>query len=157
MEKKLVLSTQFEIIWWVFSGVLCICVLLPIYFAIQKNYPFYGINIIFIVVFITFTRWLFFLKHTFWARRERIKMVLMVLCIPVLFLLIEQLNFFQTFLDERGVESFLQNFSLQRQSSLSTYIRTEMLFFGVGSVIVTILLPIRLLVSIWRVRNRGTV
>jgi hypothetical protein len=40
---------------------------------------------------------------------------------------------------------------------MTQYIRSEFLFFGVGSVIVSILLPFRMIISVWRTKNKGTV
>ena len=63
----------------------------------------------------------------------------------------------QTYLDEKGLGSFLSHLSLPEQDSLGFYIRNVMLFFGAGSIIAAIVLPLRLVVSIWLGRNRGTV
>lgn len=64
---------------------------------------------------------------------------------------------FQGFLDEKGLQSIMGHLDIETQNALSKFIRNEFIFFGVGSVIAAIILPIRLIISIWRVRNRGTV
>ena len=91
------------------------------------------------------------------AKQQKMKMVVFVLCIPLLMYLVNQLNIFQTSVVERGIESFIRDIPYNDQFSLANYIFKEMQFFGVGAIIVAILLPFRLLISIWRVRNRGTV
>ena len=85
------------------------------------------------------------------------KVIFIFTSIPVTFLLIEGINSFQVYLDEVGINDFLGHLSNDQQQSLGTYIRTEMIFFGTSAVIGSILWPIRLIISIWRVRNRGTV
>ena len=151
------LTLRLELIWWVLTAVVVLGVLFPIYAKVGAAYPFYGENILFIVVFITFTRFIFLLRHSFLADWEKVKILLVMVTPLLIFLLINQLNFFQTFLDEQGVESFLTGGSIVDQEAMRRYISAEMLLFGVGSLVATVLLPFRLIVSIWRVRNRGTV
>ena len=156
MKKQKSLLAQLELVWWIFTIIAAFAFIFPITSKIA-SYPFLTINIIFILVFLTFGRYFLFLKHTFLAKRQKIKMVVFVLCIPLLMFLVNQLNLFQTAVVERGVESFIRDIPYDDQFSLANYIFKEMQFFGVGAIIVSILLPFRLLLSIWRVRNRGTV
>jgi hypothetical protein len=44
-----------------------------------------------------------------------------------------------------------------KRDSMIAYIRNQMFFFGMGSILSCVLLPFRLILSIWRGRNRGTV
>ena len=156
MNQKTALSFILEIIWWLFTLFVIIAVLYPIY-TTATNYPFYKSNILFILFFITFTRFLFLLKHTFLANREYLKVIIILFSAIIVFLLVNELNFFQTYLDEKGFDSFLGHLELDRQQSMGDYIRKEMLFFGVGSIIAAAVMPFRLVVSIWRGRNLGKV
>ena len=115
------------------------------------------INIIFIIVFITFTRYIFLLKHTFLAKQQVIKIAFVLISVPIVFILIHQINLFQTFLDEYGIEGLVGNLPFGKRENIAKFIRAEMLFFGVGSVISAIILTFRLVVSVWRTRNKGTV
>jgi hypothetical protein len=83
--------------------------------------------------------------------------VLVFLSIPIIFNLINNLNYFVTYLDEFSYEAFLGHLGANTRNSLETYIKSEMLLFSVGSIIAAILFPFRLIVSLWRQRNRGTV
>jgi hypothetical protein len=84
------------------------------------------------------------------------KVVVVFLCIPIVFFAIQELNLFQTFLDENGVEALVgADIPLEKRNSLSKYIHSEMLLFAVGTIISGILLPFRLLLSVWRGRNTG--
>lgn len=152
MNQKKALFLILEIIWWLFTLFVVIAVLYPIY-QDAVDYPFYKSNILFIIFFITFTRFLFFLKHTFLARREYLKVVIILFSAIIVFLLVNELNFFQTYLDEQGFKGFLGHLALDRQQSMGGYIRKEMLFFGVGSIIAAAIMPFRLVISIWRGRN----
>ena len=149
MDKRVLL----ELIWWLITAILLIGVLLPIYTNVP-NYPFYFINAIYIITFITLTRYIFLLKHTFLAKRQRIKLILIFLCIPFVFYLGQELNYFQTFLDEEGLDAVVGALPFLDRAGMIQYIRNEMILFGVGSIICGIVLPFRLMISIWRIRNR---
>lgn len=156
MSTDSTLSIRLELFWWVFTAIVAFGILYPI-LSTTDNYPFLLINIIFIIVFITFTRYLFLLRHTFLAKRQMLKAAVIVICIPLIFYLINGVNYFQTYLDENGLESFLGALPLDRQNSMGGFIRNEMLLFGVGSVLVAMMMPFRMIISIWRTHNRGTV
>ena len=156
MNRTVALNIRLEIIWWIFTLILIAGVLYPILAKID-DYPFLLINIIFIIVFVTFTRYIFLLKHTFLAKQQIIKIGIILISIPVIFMLINQINVFQTFLDENGIEGIVGDLPFGKREQIAKFIRAEMLFFGVGSVIGSIILPFRLLISVWRTRNRGTI
>lgn len=156
-QQQQSLFIKLEILWWMITAIVTLGVLYPIYAKVDSNYPFYFSNILFIVVFITFTRLIFLLKYSFLADWEKVKIVLIVFTPILLFYLVNELNYFQTFLDEKGVENFLAQMSIDDRETMRKYITAEMLLFGVGSLIASVVLPIRLLMSIWRARNRGTI
>ncbi len=147
---------RLELFWWLFTIVVIIGTLFPI-LRIVDNYPFLWPNIIFILVFITLGRHIFLLKHTFIAWNQKLKIVLLFLCIPLAFYLIDQLNYFQVYLDEDRIENLVKHLNLSKRSQMLNYIRSEYIFFGVGSLVCAIIFPFRMLISVWRVRNRGTV
>ena len=146
-----------ELIWWLVTAIVVVLLMMPIYTSIGSHYPYYIPNIFFIVIFITFTRYMFLLKHTFFSHITWIKAILVFLPIPLFFYAMDALYDFQRFLDEEGVVSILGNLSSDDQYKLAKYIQYQKLFFGAGAIITLILLPFRMVVSMWRVRNRGTV
>ncbi len=151
------LFIKLELVWWLLTAIVAMGGLYPIYSKVGMNYPFYPSNLLFIITFITFTRLIFLLKHSFLANWEKIKIGVILVTPILLFYLVNELNYFQTFLDEKGVENFLAQMSIPERESMRKYITAEMLLFGVGSLIAAVILPIRLLISIWRARNRGTI
>jgi len=156
MDKKLKLSLRLELIWWIFTAIIVLGVLYPIFKA-TRNYPFFIVNTVYIAVLVTFTRYIFLLKHVFFARIQPLKILLVFLSIPFIFVLVEKLNYFQTYLDDNGLFPFFDHLPYNNQMKLSSYVYNEMLFFGVGSVIASVFFTFRLIISIWRVRNTGTV
>lgn len=150
------LKFSLELIMWIVTAILICLIMLPVYVNI-KSYPFYLNNIIFIVVFFTFARYIFLLKHTIVSRSLIFKGSMMLVSIPLIMYLLDGLSSFQGFVDDIGLQTLVTDLTPSRQQSLITYIRTEMLFFGVGAIIVAILFPFRMLVSIWRGINKNTV
>lgn len=156
MSQSRKLQLSLELIWWVFTAIIALATLYPIISKLPE-YPFLRINIIFIIAFITFTRYIFLLKHTFLAYQQRLKIVLALLCIPTMFLLVEQITNFQTFLDEQGIDALVGHLPFAKREGMVSYVRNQILLFGVGSCISAFFLFFRLIISVWRVRNRGTV
>ncbi len=150
------LYLKLELVWWLFTIILAAGLLYPIQSKLS-NYPFLLTTLAFIIIFVTFTRYVFLLKHTFLAKRQVLKVVITFLCLPVVWYLVEGINFFQTFVDEQGPLALVRELPDHQQESMFKYIRSVILFFGVGGVIVTVVLAIRLIVSVWRLRNRGSV
>lgn len=140
---------QIEILWMVITIVLMALIMLPIY-QNEKGFQFYQYNLASIFVLVTFTRYIFLLHHTFLFRNKWAKAILFFLCIPVFFFLMEGVFSFRVFLDDFGVNTLYEHLKFEKQKSMGTYTRNEMIFFGVGSMIATILLPFRLIIATWR-------
>lgn len=149
-------KTLLEILFWIFTAVVVAAVLLPVVIAVE-GYPFLFTNVAYIVTAITITRYLFLLPHTFLARRQALKVTAVFLCIPLLFYLVQELNHFQVFIDEEGLDALVGSLPYQRRNNMVDYIRSEMLLFGTASIVSAVAFPFRLLASVWRTRNRGTV
>lgn len=152
-ERKKILL-RFELWWWVLTLLVVAAVLFPV-FSMAPAFPFFFDNILFIVTFITLTRYIFLLPHTVLAKRQMLKLALMFLSVPFIFFLVQQLNGFQTYLDENGPEALVGALSYARTNALMSYVRSEMLLFATGSVIAAVVFPLRMVVSLWRVYNLG--
>ena len=156
MDQAKSLSLKMELIWWLVTLILVVAILYPI-LQNTKDYPFLTLNIIYIVAFVTLSRHLFLLRYTILANAQLVKVAIILLSIPIIAYLISGINFFQTYIDENGMDSFLSQNSAFSQEQIGSFIRNEIILFGVGSVIAAFLLPFRLVLSLWRWKNRGTV
>jgi hypothetical protein len=151
-EKSHHLYFRLELIWWLITLILAVLLLFPILSKIP-DYPFWPVNLVFIVVFVSFTRYIFLLRYTFLPPYQRLKIAIALMCIPLIFILVQEINRFQTFLDEQGYEALVGGMPRAEQLPMVEYIRSEMLLFGVGSVIASVLLAVRLIISVWRRHN----
>ncbi len=156
MDEVVKKHITLEIIWWLVTLLITVAVLFPIHTNLS-SYPFLITNVVFIVVFITLTRYVFFLKHTVLARAQYIKVGIVLISIPILFIMIEGLSNFQNFLDEEGLDKFIPDMNLAKQKDMINYIRTEMMFFGVSAIIVALIFPFRMVLSVWRNRNTNEI
>ena len=145
---------RLELIWWVFTILLVVGVVYPIVNTLEV-YPFYLINIIYVITFVTLARYTFLLKFTFLPKHQVLKQVFIFSCIPFVFYLVQELNQFQTFLDEEGWDGIVGQLPYGQRNSMINYIRSEMILFGVGSIISAVVFAFRLILSVWRMRNRG--
>ena len=87
-------------------GVVALFVL-PVYNVADYKYKFYIENIVSITVFLSFTKYIFLLKYSPFARIKWLKFSIVFLCIPLMMYLIGALYDFQKFLAEEGIASVL--------------------------------------------------
>lgn len=149
-------KVYFEIITFAIALLIAIVMMIPLYNN-TSNYSFYLSNFIFIFLFITFSRYIFFLRFSAFSHNMIVKLLFIFSTIPLAFLLTEAFSNFQKFADNIGLQEFVTQLNGNEQAGMMAYIRNQMLFFGAGSIVTCILLSLRLIVSIWRVKNRGTV
>jgi len=153
MNKKLLL----ELIWWIATIIIVVLFISPIYNTVGNKYTFYIPNIFFIVLFITFTRYIFLLKYTFLANNKKLKVALVFTPIILFFYAIDSLFDFQDYIDKQEHIKMLSQLTPDRAVEISKYIKYQFLFFGTGGMIVIFMLPARMILSIWRGINRGTI
>lgn len=154
--QSLKLRWSFEIIAILITFIIVGLIVAPIVLNINE-YVFLIFNMAAIFLFFTLIRYVFLLRLTPFARFSPIKLIFIFLAIPIFVYLVDGLAEFQFFLDENGTYALVKNLHHDKQIPLSKYIRAEMIFFTVGSIIATAILPIRMIISLWRVRNRNTI
>ena len=147
-----------ELVWWTFTAVFAAMVLYPIWSKVTE-YPerinFY--NLLYIVTFITLTRYMFLMKYTVIANSKVTKALLIILCIPLIIFSIDGIFSFRQILDNDGYAAICKGVADENMNAIGMYYRNEYLFFGVSAIITAIIFPFRMVISIWRQINRGTV
>lgn len=156
MDHVLKHKINIELIWWAFTVILAAIIIFPIWIN-APLFPFFFQNIILVAAFVTFTRYIFLLPSTLIARQKWIKVFVIAVSAILFFVLTTALSDFHNFLDEQGLQTLVDHLNVNAQTRMMNYMKGEMIFFGVGAIIAGIILPFRMLISLWRVRNRGTV
>lgn len=156
MNDKNRLLLYIELIWWILAAALAFVIVRPSYVHFY-DFPFLWANVLLVVLFVIYVRYLFFLKHTFIANSMAAKITFIVASIPLFIYLISQVHAFQVYLDNDGLDKLYAIMkgepSQDRLHAIVKYIRNEFLLFGMGSIILIVLVPFRMLVSIWRQYN----
>ena len=131
--------------------------LLPVYHEFGSNYQFYRSNFSFIFIFLMLSRYIFLLKYAPFSHTKWLKVLFIFACIPLFLYLLDGFYNFQRFLDEVGLQEILLDKSSESAYEVCRYTRAQYLFFAAGGLITMILFPIRMVVSLWRQANKGTV
>ncbi len=147
---------QFELVWIMITIVLCSLLMLPVYTNLGLAYPFYKSNIICIVIATTFIRYIFLLKHHYLILAKWIKWLFIFIPIPVFLFLIDVVTEFQGFYDEEGIYSIMHSVAQKTKKGLASYIKNQMMFFWAAAFISNAVMPIRMVISLWREINKGT-
>ncbi|HJW29192.1 MAG TPA: hypothetical protein VJ508_08055 [Saprospiraceae bacterium] len=142
-----------ELLWWVFTLIVIGIVMLPIWNDVP-SFPFTIQNILLIIFFVTFTRYIFFLHLTLIARAKWIKVAIIASALLFLFITATAMIDFRNFMDEQGLQTLVDHLDVEAQTRKMNYIKHEMIFFGVGSLITGFMLPLRMIRSLWRMWNK---
>lgn len=153
MKNKIYL----EVVSILITLVLLVFILFPVAEYYGEGYRFYTSNILFIIVFLTYTRYIFLLKYTFLADLKWFKVVLVFLSIPLILYGVDRLLEFQSYLDEVGFVDISGN-DIDEASKMATYTKSQYVFFNSAALIVLVIMPFRMIMSVWRIVNKkGTV
>jgi hypothetical protein len=152
MKHKLLAELLFILITVVMAGL----IMLPIWNYYGNKYPFYFYNISFIIIFITGVRYIFLLKYTPFSHSKRAKVFLLFFCIPLLLYFIDGFYEFTSYLNEEGFVAISDD-NLEKSEHLADYTKMEYLFFAVSAIITMIIIPFRMVNSVWRQHNKGTI
>jgi hypothetical protein len=145
-----------ELLWWLFTAIILLIVLFPIWDN-KIPFPFYPQNALLIILFITFSRYTLFLPISIIAKTKWFKVVIIGMTVLFTWVVSTSVSDFRNFMDEQGLQTLVEHLHVTKQTSLMRYMKNEMVFFGTGSVISCVLLAIRMIVSLWRMRNTGKV
>jgi hypothetical protein len=145
-----------ELTWWLITALIVGAVIYPIW-PYLDGFPVLSDNIMFVVVFITLTRYIFLLENTFLARLKYLKVLFVLVATPFIFFLVEQHQAFQTNLDNIGPEYITKGVEDAKVLQMASYIKSEFTLFAVGSIVAAAVFPLRMIVSVWRQINKGTV
>ena len=160
MTQELRVKLLMELVWWVLTAIVVYLVISPLK-GVFIDIPFLSGNIIGIVAAITYARHILFLKHSLIARALWFKVVLVFVSIPMVFWLVSQINSMQIKMDEDGLfwfETFIRrDITAEQRLNLFEYFKHEYIFFCTSAVMGAIIFPFRLIISIWRQYNVGTV
>ena len=104
-KKQRLVKLMMEIIWWLITVTIVFMVAQPLWGSFAK-YSFVYELIMFGIIFITYTRYLFFMKYTFLAEAQVVKFILIFVSLPFAFYLIQVFFNYQDFLENPFENNF---------------------------------------------------
>jgi hypothetical protein len=149
------MTKLYEPLWWAFTLVLACLILLPVYTQLPA-FPYFTANFVYVVVAITLTRYLFFLKISWLRDHLLVQGGLSLLLIPLIFWMGQYFNYFITFFDEQGPDVLTRGLDGELAGIMNSYLHAEYRFFAIWAIIAALLTPPRLLYNVW-VRYRAGV
>jgi hypothetical protein len=152
-EHKLLLALDIVTVSLIF--LVCLGVFFPIW-SVTNSYPFYGTNAIFIATFILGVRYIFGLNYSFIAKKQEWKIGIMLLMVPVVFLLISCMTEFMAWVEDKSFTQVTGHLPDADRVWTEKFIWAEMEFFGIGSILTCLILPVRMFMSVWKQRNTFT-
>lgn len=163
LQKQRLSKIVMELVWWLITAITAFIITQSLW-GYFKRYDFIYELILYIIVFITFARYVFFLKYTFLAYFQKMKFLLIFISLPLIFYMVQEFFEFQDFLERQngGLEEaelyFKDTVSFQERYAVLEYLSKRYTFFAVAAIIAVVITPFRLLKSYWRVHNNtGTV
>lgn len=153
-HKYLYTKIRLELLWWLFTMLVVVIVYLPLYIN-EIDFPFKYYNWAFIVLSISITRFIFQLKHSFIAYNLVLKMLLMFLSVVVFMQAYRGIGLMNIFNNERGYFHLFEHLPLEKRYDIAAYVNWQYFMFAIATAVASVLFPIRLLISIFRVYNRG--
>lgn len=143
------------------AELLFLCITALIAYMVMKplrdhiiNFDFMEVNYFSIFLFLTYTRYIFLLRWTPFSHAAWFKLLLVFASIPILFYLTDEFYDFTRMLDEEGLEPKVNTDVYDNIFPLANYVKIEFLFFLTGAFITSVIVPIRMIISIWRVYNK---
>jgi len=125
------------------------------FYIYNISFPYFYYNLFFIIIAFHFTRWIFSIKYSFCAHLLPLKLLTLFLSVAVFMLAYRGINMYQLFIDENGYYFLFEQLKLEQRYKLAFYVNSQYFFFGVWTMVSSIVFPFILIRSIWRVRNKG--
>lgn len=138
-----------EALWILIAILITIAVLTPPILS-SGEFPFQWENAAIIFAFITVLRLLFFHKQAPWLGPKPMKAVACVAMVPIFLFTMLTINNVQTFVDANGYAALFNVIESETAILWGRYIRNEVVFFGAGLLICCIILPVVLIIEVWR-------
>ena len=140
-------------IYLVICSVILALLLFPVYTELFLNYPFYTYNILTFGFSSMAIYAMFFGKYSIFDN-SRITLTIIICSVPIFLIVLTDIYFnLIEFNNTEGFQSLTSSLNAQKSKQLSNYIRSVSLFLSITSLIASIVLPIKLIRSIWRKTN----
>lgn len=101
-------------------------------------------------LFVTLSRLIFFSEQAPWMSPRPMKGVVPILCVPIILFSALTLNNIQTLVDAEGMDGIFYSARGEDAVRWGTYLRDVAVFVCSGTIAAAVILPIFLIVRLWR-------
>ena len=140
-----------ELLWWLFTGVFLALVLFPIQGYIKPEYQ--SINILFIVLTVTYFRYILFLDTVPYLSSTWAKVALFIVNALIFFQFLRAIQDFLDVMDHHTLSAFLTEEYMfahaDEVQQVFTYFKKEYIIFATTCLMLLPILNIRMLYSVW--------
>ena len=140
-----------ELLWWLFTIVFVITVLFPIQGYIKPEYQ--GVNILFIVLSVTYFRYILFLDTVPYLRSTWAKVALFIINALVFFQFLRAIQGFLDVMDSHTLSAFLtEEYMFAHADEVDRvfmYFKREYILFATTCQMLLAILNVRMLYSVW--------
>lgn len=156
MNKHLSYSIGTELLWWVLALIITTLVMLPIYNSIIDDYLWR--TAVMALLFVKFFRFSVLLKTVPYLQHIAVKIGLIVISVPVIFIMLLWMQKFFLNADHFQIGDFIapamrdQNANWQA-NKFGTF-KTIFLFLLVGCLVLPVVLDLRLIGSMWKSKRK---
>ena len=156
MNKHTSQIITYELVWWLLTAIVCLLVYLRVSSGFD-TYPYLAENMIFIVTFITFTRWVFLLRVSVISLSRNLMIALIFLAIPLFLYILTQYRSFKMYWDDGELIKMMSAGDYESKMAIANFFKQEMIFFGVAAMLAVFIFPFKLVKAIWKKHNKGYV
>ena len=148
MSKKGLLIIN-ELVWIIVFLIISAIIIFPVYQKIPE-FPFLKINFFTIFLFLYLSRYILFLKKSILKDKRLLLKIMFFLFIPTVLFLGDSFFTILAFFKEYGFSFIPERFSYLEAKTLGNYLKTEITFFGIASIITAVIFPFRILFYLWK-------
>lgn len=152
MSKQVYIKIIRELLWWTFSIIVAYIILHPILDVLYYKYLL--TNLLFILLFITYFRYIIFFKEILLFRNKWVRIAIFLLNIHLFIVVLANLQLLTVLLDTFSLDEFASGYKIElsqmEQARIWKYMYREIVATAVGSLIMIIGINIRILVSYFR-------
>jgi len=143
-----------EFLWWLISFLVLAVIMVTLY-RYKISFPYLYFNIFYIFASVHITRWIFSLKYSFFAHLTFLKIFTIFLSIAAFLLAYRGINIYQLYIDENGYYFLFDHLQLDLRYKLAYFVNAQYFFFGIWTMLSSLVFPFVLIRSISKVKNTG--
>ncbi len=153
MSNRSIYTILFELVGLLLAILVSLVVIWP-FILYKVDFPFIKFNFILVFISITFVRWQFFIKFSFFKDSLILHGFLFIAAIIAIIGFYGTYGDFKLFIQEVSLSSLFGHLNFKEAVWIREYLKNEFSFFSVFGIISSALFIIKLIKSVFRIVNK---